>query len=118
MDGLRKKCETWAKAFWDAYPKGHRNDWFTKLMPLLVHEMLPNIGQEDAVFGQIMSGLERWKGSDTWKRDCGRFIPSSERFLRNRTWADECLPEIRAEFTRKPSRYGDIPINPETAKLF
>ena len=21
LDGLRKKCETWAKAFWDAYPR-------------------------------------------------------------------------------------------------
>lgn len=35
---------------------------------------------------QILSGLERWKKSDDWKKDNGKFIFSAKRFLEETRW--------------------------------
>lgn len=37
---------------------------------------------------EIMAGLERWKISRQWESDCGKFIPSPPKFIRERLWRD------------------------------
>ena len=38
---------------------------------------------------KIMRGLDRWKKSEDWNRDGGRFIPYPATWLRGRRWEDE-----------------------------
>jgi hypothetical protein len=37
----------------------------------------------------VMMGLERWKKSDDWNRDGGRYIPMPATWLRQRRWEIE-----------------------------
>ena len=37
----------------------------------------------------ILSGVKRWKQSDQWERDNGRYIPHPNTFLNQRRWEDE-----------------------------
>ena len=39
-----------------------------------------------------MHGLARWKDSDQWTRDDGRFIPHPATWLNGRQWEDEVQP--------------------------
>lgn len=47
------------------------------------------IGQEKAV----LDGLSKWKDSNQWEKDGGRFIPSLPRFLIEKVWTFQPPPE-------------------------
>ena len=38
---------------------------------------------------EILDGLERWRRSEFWKRENGRFIPKAEKWLSERWWLQE-----------------------------
>ncbi|TPM41394.1 helix-turn-helix domain-containing protein [Mesorhizobium sp. B2-3-4] len=52
-----------------------------------------NAQKLDAVAGNVLAGLERWKASSPWKRDGGKFIPHPTTFLNQRRWEDCPEPE-------------------------
>lgn len=49
---------------------------------------------------RLMDGLQRWLGSDQWKRslesDGGRFIPDPDRFIFERMYRDEPTPYVES----------------------
>ena len=45
-----------------------------------------------ALAEKIMQGLARWKESDQWTRDNGRFVPHPATWLNGRQWEDEVRP--------------------------
>lgn len=44
------------------------------------------IGPDDALVDQIVAGVERWKRSEQWTKDDGRYIPYPATFLRGERW--------------------------------
>lgn len=72
------------EAFWSAYPNKVK-----KPNALKVWEKLK---PEAELVARIMQGLARWKDSDQWTRDGGRFIPHPATWLNARQWEDEVQP--------------------------
>ena len=44
---------------------------------------------DEALSAEIYRGLTRWKNSDEWSRDGGRYIPHPATWLNGRRWEDE-----------------------------
>lgn len=66
--------------FWAEWPKKVK-----KPEALRAWEKVPG----DDIAAKIMEGLRRWKASDQWTRDGGRFIPNPATWLNNRQWEDD-----------------------------
>ena len=68
--------------FWAAYPKK-----ISKKQALAAWEKLkPN----EELTQDILKGVQRWKSSDQWEKDSGKFIPYPATFLNGERWMDEC----------------------------
>ena len=54
---------------------------------------------------QILPALDRFKQSDSWRKDSGKFIPNPATWINNERWNDE----ISQSPTRQPTAeaYGD-----------
>ena len=83
--------------FWAEYPnkvkKPNAKRAWDKLKP------------EAELVSRIMHGLARWKDSDQWTRDDGRFIPHPATWLNGRQWEDEVQPR-RAIASVNAQRYS------------
>lgn len=82
--------------FWTAYPKkagkkDARRVW-EKLSP----------SRDLAV--EIIQGLMRWRKSEQWCKDEGRFVPYPATFLNGERWKDECT--LEASFAKGRSNPG------------
>ncbi len=69
---------------------------------------------------EVFAGLERWKRSDQWVRDGGRYIPSLDKWLRGKLWLDRPAPSADAlaelqypEYWVPPWRTPDGRLRPE-----
>jgi hypothetical protein len=69
--------------FLATYPKERIPDNPTTLRRIWKRARLEAIGAD------ILAGLERWKQSDQWAKDGGRYIPDPENFLDKRRWAQK-----------------------------
>ena len=71
-------------AFWDAYPicqhKGSK---------VAAVEAWDSVQPSGAVLDAIMDGLEQHKALEKWTKDNGDFIPSAQKWLRERHWENE-----------------------------
>jgi hypothetical protein len=72
---------------------------------------------------EVFAGLERWKRSDQWVRDGGRYIPSLDKWLRGKLWrdrpalsADALAEQQQPEYWVPPWRTPDGRIKPEYQK--
>ena len=65
-------------SFWSAYPKKQSKPDAERAWTKL----------KDSEHPKVLAGLERWKGSNDWKRDNGQFIPFPATFLNKRRWED------------------------------
>jgi hypothetical protein len=69
---------------------------------------------------EVFAGLERWKRSDQWVRDGGRYIPPLDKWLRAKLWLDRPAPSADAlaelqypEYWVPPWRTPDGRLRPE-----
>lgn len=71
-------------AFWQAYP-----------LKVGKPKALASWNKQklEAISGDVLGGLDRWKRSSQWKRDGGKFIPHPTTFLNQRRWEDSPEPE-------------------------
>lgn len=69
------------ETFWAEYPK--------KVKKPNAQRVWASLKPEAELVARIMQGLARWKQSDQWTRDDGRFIPHPATWLNNRQWEDE-----------------------------
>lgn len=62
----------------------------------------------DPLRGNVLAGLRRWKYSEEWKEEGGRYIPNAVNFLRREMWKQTPRayrePYIPGEPTRKPTQ--------------
>lgn len=75
------KCFT---LFWEAYPVsiGRENAW----------EAWKGLNPSASTVTQIMDSLEKWKTSEQWLEDGGRFIPRAAKFLTEKHWMNPPAP--------------------------
>ena len=76
--------------FWSAYPRKVGKKDAVKVW----NQIRPN----PDLTGEIVQGVERWKRSEQWSKDDGRFIPYPATFLRGERWNEY----DRAEVTPSP----------------
>ena len=76
--------------FWSAYPR--------KVGKKDAVKVWNQIKPDDNLIEQIVQGVERWKRSEQWTKDEGRFIPYPATFLRGERWNEY----DRAEVTPSP----------------
>ena len=81
--------------FWSDYPK--------KVAKQNALKAWKRIDADQDVFGEIMTGLQRWKASEEWTRDDGRFIPHPATWLNGRRWEDE-IPVHQDQPAGKPEK--------------
>ena len=78
----------WFDKFWEAYPRGSAE--FPRRVGKPVAQKAWNkafyLGAE---WNKIMAGLERWKQTEQWQKEGGKFIPYPATFLNQRRWEDE-----------------------------
>ena len=92
-----KKDNSLFDAFWEEYPKKVAKQDALKAWEKISAELTP----------QIMDGLRRWKNSDEWSRDDGRYIPHPATWLNGRRWEDEVTPRRSGGFQQRD--YSDVP---------
>lgn len=67
--------------FWNAYPrkvgKGTAERAFNRIKP------------DDNLVSKMLVAIQRWKQSDAWAREGGRFVPYPATWLKRRGWEDE-----------------------------
>lgn len=68
------------EAFWSEYPKKVKKPDAIRAWKKIPTTVDP---------GSIMDGLMRWKKSDQWTRDGGRFIPNPATWLNAQQWNDD-----------------------------
>ena len=67
--------------FWSAWPK--------KVKKPEAMRAFEKLNVDEALLTAIMAGMEKWKKSDQWTRDGGRYVPNPATWLNNRQWEDE-----------------------------
>ncbi len=77
---IESVCEADFAVFWSEYPnRVKKQDALKAWRQVYLPEEMPG----------IMEGLKRWKRSDQWTRDGGRYVPYPATWLRARQWEDE-----------------------------
>lgn len=75
------------ETFWKEYPKKvakvNVKKWFTKNKP------------NEELFNKIMNGLRKFKNSEDWSKDNGKFIPYPSTWLNQERWEDEIQEQER-----------------------
>ena len=67
-------------AFWSEYPKKVKKPDAVKAWKKLPPSVRPS---------DVIDGVKRWKKSEQWTRDGGRFIPNPATWLNNQQWNDD-----------------------------
>ena len=97
-----KETPTGFDRFWNAYPRkvgkpSAQRAW-RKMPPRTPYE-------------NVMAGLERWKQTEQWQKDDGKFIPYPATFLNQRRWEDEPESFVRegrfGQPAEKPGKCSD-----------
>lgn len=92
-------------AFWEAYHQRKRTNFVEAAATWRA------MGLDDEAEA-VMEGLERWKKSQDWWQDDGRWIPTPDNFLKKRRWLDAPAP-FKAFLTRcgktLTHHHGDVP---------
>ena len=88
-EGIEKKnkslrsqeADPFFDVFWSEYPK--------KMNKSMAVKAWVKLKPDSELLNKIMEGLARWKQSESWQRDNGRFIPYPASWLNGRRWEDE-----------------------------
>ena len=88
-EGIEKKnkslrsqeADPFFDVFWSEYPK--------KMNKSTAVKAWAKLKPDSELLNKIMEGLARWKQSESWQRDNGRFIPYPASWLNGRRWEDE-----------------------------
>ena len=67
--------------FWEAYPR--------KIREHSAHSEFMRINPDEKLFKEILSGLEKHKQSEQWRKENGQFIPYLHNWLAERRWTEE-----------------------------
>ena len=94
---------TMFEEFWAAYPGNcpHKVD---KDQCRRRYAELLSEASDRALFHQtVIEGLGRWRRSEMWQKENGRFIRAPLNWLERRSWEDEPMPKADEDGGRKPA---------------
>lgn len=94
---------TMFEEFWAAYPGNcpHKVD---KEQCRRRYEELLSEASDRARFHQtVIEGLWRWRRSEMWQKENGRFIRAPLNWLERRSWEDEPMPKADEDGGREPA---------------
>ncbi|MGN0163166.1 MAG: hypothetical protein ACI4EA_06240 [Candidatus Ornithomonoglobus sp.] len=99
----------WFNEFWAAYPR--------KVGKLNTVKAWKKLKPDKETFAVIMSGLEKQKQREDWRRDGGRYIPYPETWINGKRWEDEInITTNTATNTATNSDTIMTPTQPEATK--
>ena len=75
-------------AFWNEWLRGVTNGHGGRAPSWVVWQRM----KLDRAGPELMAGLARWKASDYWQQENGRFVMAAERWLKDRKWDDDPPP--------------------------
>ena len=84
--------------FFSAYPRQSYEDDAREQWAALDPDLLP----------AVLGSLDRWKASENWTQEGGRFIPSAANWLRNGLWRDAPIPAGTAQRELSPGELEAI----------
>jgi hypothetical protein len=87
-------------AFWSRYPRKEAKPKAAVAFAAAVAGGVPA--------AEIMAGLERWRLSEQWAKDGGKFIPHSTTFLNQRRWQDNPRPETLTAAPAPTTTFRDV----------
>jgi uncharacterized protein YdaU (DUF1376 family) len=61
----------------------------------------------EATVPEVFAGLERWRGSDLWARDDGRYITTLAKWLHKKLWKDSPKQSAAAKAERRAAKTSD-----------
>ena len=73
--------------FWNAYPRRQKKHEARRVFFAL--------DVDEALLSLMLESIERWRESEQWKLEEGRFIPDAVRWLRGRRWEDEPTDRVQ-----------------------
>ncbi|MCL5024829.1 MAG: hypothetical protein M1497_15970 [Nitrospirae bacterium] len=97
----RRKLREGFSLFYEAYPK--------KLKKAKAWEAWQKINPENGTFELIMDALKRFKETEEWRKDSGKYVPHPTSWLNQRRWEDE-IPE-------EPTKQGRPIASPNMAEV-
>lgn len=88
-ESLAEEEAAWG-AFWNAYPRRTNREQARRAW----HDLFGTLPPKPETLAAILAAVQRGRASDQWREDGGRYIPSAEKWLRNRSWEvhDDALP--------------------------
>ena len=90
-------------SFWKNYPTSCPRKVDKKKCRAKWKTLFKDAEDGDALLAAIMDGLEKWKASEQWKEDGGKYIRAPYVWLNNRNWEDApaAKPPDEAEARRQ-----------------
>lgn len=90
----------WFNDFWEVYPrkqaKGEAEmEW-------------GQIDMDESLFQTIMEAVEKWKTSDDWKENDGKYVPHPSKWLKRKGWEDEVKARRRKTSRRFSRESGSL----------
>ena len=90
----------WFNDFWEVYPrkqaKGEAEmEW-------------GQIDMDESLFQTIMEAVEKWKTSDDWKENDGKYVPYPSKWLKRKGWEDEVKARRRKTSRRFSRESGSL----------
>ena len=94
IERIEPECKEYFDQFWKEYPGGIRGKSGKKPTLLKWIRINPN----KSLFEKIIEAVKRYKETEQWQKDGGKYIPNPLTFLNQARWEDE-IPERTKSWT-------------------
>ena len=84
--------------FWEAYPRHEAKE--------AAREVFVKLGPDEGLLETMITAIGKWKKTNQWKDEGGRYIPNPANWLRHRRWEDEVPKAAPPKATVIAQQYG------------
>lgn len=83
--------------FWEAYPRHEAKE--------AAREVFTKLGVDEGLLETMITAIGKWKKTNQWKDEGGRYIPNPANWLRQRRWEDEVPKPAKPKATVIAQQY-------------
>jgi len=83
--------------FWEAYPRHEAKE--------AAREAFTKLGVDEGLLETMITAIGKWKKTNQWKDEGGRYIPNPANWLRQRRWEDEVPKPAKPKATVIAQQY-------------
>ena len=83
--------------FWEAYPRHEAKE--------AAREAFIKLGVDEGLLETMITAIGKWKKTNQWKDEGGRYIPNPANWLRQRRWEDEVPKPAKPKATVIAQQY-------------